>query len=139
VPGQHDLQQLRIEPARVGGDRLGVEQRLKVEVVGQGAGLEVEVDQAGCGEVAGALTEQEGRLDGRRRGADAARGGNQSDAQASTISSVRASVRSQSTTRSRSRPRTVVSSRESDSVTMAPLNPVARKLSMAAIEASRLS
>ena len=46
---QHDFQQLPVEPLRARLDFLQVESRLEVEIIGAGAVLEVEVDQAGAG------------------------------------------------------------------------------------------
>ena len=44
---QHDLEQLAVEPVRARLDLGEVEPRLEVEIVGAGAVLEIEIDQAG--------------------------------------------------------------------------------------------
>ena len=44
---QHHLQQLPVEPLRPRLDLAEIEPRLEIEIVGAGAVLEIEIDQAG--------------------------------------------------------------------------------------------
>ena len=46
---QHDFEQLPIEPLRTRLDLAEIEARLDVEIIGAGAVLEIEIDQAGRG------------------------------------------------------------------------------------------
>ena len=65
---QHDLQELAVEPLRPRLDFLEVEPRLEIEIVGAGAVLEIEVDQAGAGLAARRAVEQQHRGLDRDRG-----------------------------------------------------------------------
>ena len=47
MAAKHDLEQLPVEPLRPRLDLVEVEARLEVEIVGAGAVLEIEIDQAG--------------------------------------------------------------------------------------------
>ena len=70
---QHHLQQLPVEALRARLDLAEIEARLEVEIVGAGAVLEVEIDQAGRRLAARAAVEQQHRGLHRERGhADAA-------------------------------------------------------------------
>ena len=44
---QHDLEQLPVEPLGTRLDLVQIEPRLEIEIVGAGAVLEIEIDQAG--------------------------------------------------------------------------------------------
>ena len=49
---QHDLEKLPVEPLRARLDFLQIKPRLEIEIVGAGAMLEIEIDQAGAGAAA---------------------------------------------------------------------------------------
>ena len=55
----HDFEQLPVEPLRTRLDLAEIEARLDIEIVGAGAVLEVEIDQAGRGLALGAAVEQQ--------------------------------------------------------------------------------
>ena len=68
VVRQHDLQKLPVEPLRPRLDFLQVEPRLEIEIIGAGAVLEIEIDQAGAGPAARSAVEQQHRGLDRQRG-----------------------------------------------------------------------
>ena len=65
---EHDFEQLPIEPLRARLDLAEIEARLDVEIIGAGAVLEVEIDQASRGLAARAAVEQQHRGLHRERG-----------------------------------------------------------------------
>ena len=72
--GQHHVEQLPIEAFRLVLDFGDVEARLEVEILGAGALLEVEIDDAGRRASRHRVMKLERRLQGQRRAADAAGG-----------------------------------------------------------------
>ena len=71
--GEHHFQQLAVEPLRTRLDLADVEARLDVEIIGAGAVLEIEIDQASRDAAAGrAAHEQHRRLHRQRRHAHSA-------------------------------------------------------------------
>jgi hypothetical protein len=74
--GQHDFQQLPVKALRATFDLAEIEARLEIEIVGAGAVLEIEVDQAGQRLASLTLVKQHHRgLDRERRHTRAADGG----------------------------------------------------------------
>ena len=65
---QHDFEKLPVEPLRPRLDLLEIQPRLEIEIVGAGAVLEIEIDQAGGGAAALAAVEQQQRGLDRQRG-----------------------------------------------------------------------
>ena len=75
MAAEHDLEELQVEPLGMRADLVEVEPRLEVEIVGAGAVLEVEIDEAGRVRILRRRLAQEHRgLDRERRRADAAGG-----------------------------------------------------------------